>query len=114
MHDIIALVALAYIAIEATPYTTYVLYDAEIFDRPRMILKRIGFVDAMLECLCCTSFWGGLSSAAWCAVVYLVYLFDANAAVILALPIIAMAGAKGIVLEKMKNALHSTDFDEPE
>lgn len=109
MDDIIILSLLLYLAIRSTPYMVYLLYDAEIMDSPRTLVKRIPFVDSLLECVCCTSFWGGMATSLWACASFALYLISAIYAVPLIIPLVAMAGAREIVLEDIKNVLHSSD-----
>lgn len=40
---------------------TFLLCDAAIIARPRAVVRRIPFVDALLKCYFCTGFWVALA-----------------------------------------------------
>lgn len=60
MYSLGFLVLLLVLSVVFVEGLTELVRKASIFDRPRALVRRIGFVDALLSCGYCTSVWAAM------------------------------------------------------
>lgn len=109
MEDVVLLGMVFWLAYKASPYTTYLLRDAEIMDMPRSYLLSVEFFADMLDCVECSSMWAMILNFSLVLVAIASYLIHP----FLSLPAVGMllclAGASWSV-----DGLYDSDSDQSE